>query len=236
MKKKVIGIDINEVLRAYLYAVEEQYIKEFGEAGVITKPINTTNLLNHYEFKEKTRKVSYIMDDEFGWISSDVKFEEVTETISKELALKYFLYEDYTFEIFSSTGKIYSNVFIDLNSIYKDYRNDFEFVILAKENNITIKHTLFFLSKNAIQLQNYKFVSTDEDIWKNCDIYITTNPNIIKSKPFNKTSVRVRLPYNADAKADYSISRLGELKEGEIFNELKSNWLVNKMKKIFKNK
>jgi hypothetical protein len=234
MEKKIIGIDINEVLRAYLYAIEEHYKKEFGDEAVVTKPINTTDLLNHYEFKEKTRKVSYIMDDEDGWISSDVKFEEVTETITKELALKYFLYEDYTFEIFASTGKMYSNVFTDLNTLYRDYRDDYEFIILAKENNITIKHTLFFLSKNGIQLQNYKFVSSIDEVWDYCDIYITTNPQILNQKPFGKISIKVRLPYNTDTNSDYNIFRLDELKDGEILNKLKSKSIFDRILQFLK--
>jgi hypothetical protein len=219
-RKKIIGIDINEVLRAYLYAIENSYMKEFGDNAIITKPINTTNLLNHYKFEDKIRKVTYLLDDENGWISNEAKFDEVQELITKDLALKFFLFEDYTFEVFSSTGKIYTNVFVHLNELYRDYRDDFEFVILAKENNLTIPFTLFFLSKNSTKLRNYKFVSTNKEIWDNCDIYITTYPETLDIIPKGKKSIKVKMPYNVNSKSNFEISKLEELKDGKILNKL----------------
>jgi hypothetical protein len=214
-KKKVIGIDLNEIVRAHWYAVEEYYLKEMkeiGETGVVSKPFNSYEYLNHFAFPEKEIEVRYLKKDipediavadyktdKRGKSKADpLLFDIVKEKRSSQQRLEEFLYEDYLFELFGSCGKVYEGVIGDIHKLYEKYRHDFDFMIVSLEQHRSIIPTLFFISKCGFQLPHYFFGGRPETIWNKVDILITANPKMIAAKPFNKDVIVVLREFNQD--------------------------------------
>lgn len=213
-KKKVIGIDLNEVVRAHWYNFEEfykKYMKEHDEEAVITKPFDSYDYLKHFSFPEKKETVKYLKKDipdipavdyivdKDGVSKADpLLFDSVEEILTPQKRLEKFLFEDYLWELFGNCGKIYDGVIRDIHKLYDKHRNDFDFVIVSIEQHRSIMPTLFFISKVGFQLPHYFFGGKPETIWNKVDILITANPALLKTKPRGKHVIQVVREFNKD--------------------------------------
>ncbi len=57
--KKILAIDIDEVIRSKWLQFDRFYAQEFDEAG-IKQPFDTYDLRNHYKFDETTDTINYL--------------------------------------------------------------------------------------------------------------------------------------------------------------------------------
>jgi hypothetical protein len=252
-KKKVIGIDLNEVVRAHWYAVEEFYLKEMkeiGEAGVVSKPFNTYEYLNHFAFPDKEIEVRYLKKDipediaaadykvdKKGKSKADpLLFDIVKEHRTSQQRLDEFLYDDYVWELFGNCGKIYHTVVNDLHELFDKYKNNFDFVIVSLEQHRSIMATLHFLGKSGVQLPQYLFAGRPETIWNKVDILITANPKMITTKPFNKNVIVVSREFNKelifpnDTMVIRTLNDFHTVDELDLKKFLKGNNFITKIK------
>ena len=136
--------------------------------------------------------------------------------------LNQFLYLEFPLEVFGWAKEQSFNVMNDihkLNEKVKDY--NYKIKLISKEIGKSKSSTLFFLSKVACQIESIQFVPKEEDKWDECDILLTTDPLVLKSKPENKISIKFDTTYNKDAKSNYSIDNIKILLEDDIFlNEI----------------
>lgn len=229
MSKPKLGIDIDEVLRAKWLAFDRYYVDEFGEENEdgernVTEPFDTYDFKNHYKFKdtEITEKyvteeflehkdmqnvspLEYIVNPETGRASvDDFAFNTEKKTMTAEEMFEKFLYEDYMFEIHGSAPKLYMNADVDLNVFLKLFGEFFDVYFYVKSKAVAIRATLFFLSKQVVEIRNIKIVSEDSEVWDTFDWVMTTNPDILKSKPEGKFTVKLTRQYNVDVDADYT--------------------------------
>jgi hypothetical protein len=149
----------------------------------ITEPIQNNNLLNSYSFQSK---------EEF----------------------EFFLFIEYPIEIYGHAGISYPHVFTELNKII--YENTEHNITLIGLNELgkSKPATLFFLSKNGFLGNNIKFIKTEEidKCWEQCDLWITDNIDIIKSKKA-KSSIKFNTDYNNFFTHEREINKLSEIKE-----------------------
>lgn len=262
-KKKVIGIDLNEVVRAHWYNFEEfykKYMKEHDEEAVITKPFDSYDFLKHFSFPQREEivkylkkdvpdsipAVDYVVDKDGKSKADPLLFDAVKETLTPEKRLEKFMYEDYLWELFGNCGKIYDGVIRDIHKLYDTHRDDFDFVIVSIEQHRSIMPTMFFLSKVGIQLPHYFFGGKPETIWSKVDILITANPALIKSKPKGKHVVHVVREFNENIPirpGTIWINNISDFHDDHYKNKnlrqfLKSNNLIDKIKnyvRSFKN-
>jgi len=130
--------------------------------------------------------------------------------------MKYFLFVEFAMEIFGHSAPVYSGVFNDLAELMRD--GDYKFTIVSDEKGKGKPASLFFLSKNSCYVDNYRFYKEGEieEMWDNCDVWITSNPTIMESKPENKKVVKVITEYNKEVTSDFEVEKLIELKDLEI--------------------
>lgn len=219
MNKKTICIDINEVLRYRWLQFDRFYVEEFSEEGVPEVPYVydfwkeykweekevTTNFLNE-ELPDDISPLDYKIDEKTGEAPVDVfAFKPETEKLTARDVYKQFMYEDYLFEINGSAPMMYKGMDLDLEKFYKKFKEQFDIKIVSKENWFTIPPTLFFLSKCMPRINSYKFVETNEEIWKEGDILITTDPELLVDIPRGKKVVKVLRPYNEKTKSNTKI-------------------------------
>lgn len=133
-------------------------------------------------------------------------------------AYNNFVYQDYAFELF---GKVPT---VDFDTVDKfnewvtktipniDAKDEIELLVTStKEYGQSIPSTLFFLSKIGCKIRNYYFPKDSLTIWDKCDVLITANPYLIKSKPEGKILIKINTEYNEDAdkdKCDYIYSKI----------------------------
>lgn len=229
MEKIKIGLDIDEIFRAYIETFHHFYEKEF-ELKVLDKKgeqiggyecnYNTNNLIELFEFKDTIRKTRIMVSDIDVIYSSHPKFEDEEVYISKEMGLNIFKYEDYLMELYGTCPKIYTNVGLDLAKLVDKYKEDVEFKFIIKDKTITIGPTLFFLSTLRPTIKSYDFVNTVGDVWNLCDLYITANPDFINGEENRKKVILKNMQYNKDIKIKNRFDYLFDLLENNIIENL----------------
>lgn len=230
MSKKILAIDIDEVIRSKWLQFDRFYAQEFGEDG-ITMPFDTYNLRNHYVFKETTQVINYlneelpddispleyIIDKESGEAPVDhLAFRKREEKLTPDQLFNKFLYEDFLVEIFGYAPPLYRGLDIDLRKFKLAFENDVDIILFSIEKNVSISATLFFLSKIRPIIRKYYFPENPEQIWNEVDIVITTDPSIINSKPNNKKVVVLKRPHNAELTGDFSAINIQDLFTVEV--------------------
>lgn len=150
----------------------------------ITEPIQNDNLLNSYRFQSKE------------------EFEN-------------FLFIEYPIEIFGHAGLSYATTFTDLNKlIYENKEHNFTLVGIDELGKAK-PATLFFLSKNGFLGNTIKFsVSSNiDELWKQCDVWVTDNKQILDAKPEGKTALKFQTTYNQYFTYEKEITKLTEIQE-----------------------
>lgn len=189
-----IGIEINGVLRDTLGKIEQTYEKFF------------LTLTEGIEENEEDFKYDKISDLTTLDISKHLKFKSDEE-------LYEFLYEEFPMEIFGHAQSSEYTTFNDLNDIYLDYRDNFDFLIVSDEIGKSKPASLFFLSKFGCLLEKIKFYSnlTIDSMWDEVDVLITSNPELLLNHPEGKKIIKYQTIYNENIEVDDIITNLKEL-------------------------
>jgi hypothetical protein len=86
-------------------------------------------------------------------------------------------------------------------------------VLLNKESPRSKCATLFFLSKNNFDFSKILFPNDYKGFWDEIDVLISDDPKILKKKPKNKISIKVKNEFNLDIKSDFTIINVNNIKE-----------------------
>jgi len=240
MGKLRIGIDINEVLRARWLQADRFYVQEFGEDKLSEEVKYVYDIFQEYPWKDTVETIKelkepedmpddinpvhYQVNEKTGEADADsflFKKEEKIEISAKE-QYNRFMYEDYLFEIHGAAPKLYPQLDLDVNNFLQKYENTADFTIISIENRFSIPPTLFFLSKISSRVKNYKFVDNINEIWKEVDVLITTDPAILKlGQPWGKKIIKLKRPYNENInEGSVEVLQVVDLIENKEFQKL----------------
>jgi hypothetical protein len=238
-KKLTIGIDVNEILRARWLQFDRFYDQEFGGNGEETPSKYVYDFFGEYPWKDKVEitkdlkepedmpadinPLEYQIDDKLGEAPADIflfKAPEEKHLTSKEVYNR-FMYEDYLFEIHGSAPMMYKDMDLHVNQFYFKYKDFVDFVIVSKENQFSIPATLFFLSKIRSRFTEFHFGETNEQILRNLDVIITTDPEILDA-PTGKKVIKLLRPYNEKCtRGDITpVLQINDLNGNEEFEKL----------------
>ena len=239
MSKLKIGIVVDEILRAKWLQFDRFYAQEFGEEGIPEKQPYVYDFFKDYPWKDIVKIVKELkepeeMPDNINPVHYQVnkdgdadadnflfKKEEKIKLTAREVYNR-FMYEDFLFEIHGAAPKMYPQLDLDVNNFLQKYDNTVNFSILSVENRFSIPPTLFFLSKISARFRNYVFVDKATDMWKEVNILITTDPEILKlNTPWGKKLVKLKRPYNENIKAgSLEVLQIVDLIENQDFQKL----------------
>lgn len=187
------GIEINGVLRNTLGKIEQTYQKFFIDK---TEGIEDAD---SFEYK----------------ITAPVNTLELKNhfTFQSDEEIYSFLYEEFPMEIFGHAQSTEYTTFNDLNDIYVNYREYFDFLIVSDEIGRSKPASLFFLSKFGCQLEKVKFYSniTLNSMWDEVDILLTSNPALLLDYPEGKIVIKYETEYNKDIPCVHTINTIKEL-------------------------
>lgn len=179
------------------------------------------NTLQKFDYHYKDYYLNTESDEtetfEYGIKSNPASIESITSnyTFQSEDEFKKFLYFDFPIEIFGHAGLSYSHAATELNSLIFENPNISITLVGLHEKGKAKPATLFFLSKNGILCDNVKF-STPEKIgklWKQCDMWITDDINVINQCPRHKKVIKFNTFYNNHFTNRLEINKLSEIKK-----------------------
>ena len=235
-KKKIIAVDINEIFRSLWLQFDRYYVQEFGEEGAPNdEEAYVYDYWKNYKWKDTTVETKELKDDAPETIApADYNIDEKTgesnadfllfkkrveEFTAKEMYNK-FMYEDFCMDIFGFAPKMYPQVDTDSDVFYLKFREQYDLAIVSKENWFSISPTLFFLAKVTPRFNSYFFYEENKEIWDRVDYLITTDPELINSKPDDKKVIRLDRPFNHEMSGDVIATNLIDLVNNDEFKKL----------------
>lgn len=198
----IIGISLNEVIRDFRGQFEKIY--------------------NKYHPQDEETEPKQIDKSKFNLLDN-FYFSGGTEELNK------FLYFDSSLEIFGHANELHTNIITHLNQFHNDMEDEGHTIMLiSKELANSKPSTLFFLSKTSCKINTIKFVRKSEDKWKHVDIMITTDPDVLNSKPSDKKSIKITTDYNKNCNSDFTINNLKTiLSDKELLNKIINTTTIN---------
>jgi len=133
-----------------------------------------------------------------------------------------FLYSEASMEIFGHSKETSNNVVSHLVELYKSMPSDYKLRIVSDDLGKAKPATLWFLAKYGCSMDELIFYTTEtiENIWDTTDIFITSDVDVISSKPENKKLVVVSKEYNSNMASDLKINSIKEIESFKnLFNE-----------------
>jgi len=222
---KIIGISIDGVLRDKLTQFDKMYRKKYIKNESIVKmdeyfryvpeeddegenvriqnlinekikyPIDTFDLLNHYQFDSKKEYLEFLDQD--------------------------YVFEIYGSAPPISKAMDKANKLQKIGQANMQY----EILLFSQEQEQAIQATYHFLAKSACRIKKIIFDNDTNRIWDYCDMIITDNPNFIESRPENKLTIKIKSDYNVYDQANYEFGSLIEIDDLFIENLIKEKKL-----------
>lgn len=186
--KKVIGIELNDVIRDYTGQFIEFYRKIVDDKCELElKDVDSFDFYNVFAFDSK---LDY---QEFRYVDAAYDLNALAPLVdSRLLGL-----------VNNWTENILKNLDVD---------EDPEIVFFsALEIGATIPATLGFLSDKGFKVREYSFPLDSTKIFDRCDIVVTANPNIIEACPDDKIVIKINMPYNENVESKYTFESLYDL-------------------------
>ena len=216
-----IGIDVNGVLRDTIGKFDQLYEKHMIEKD-LDEPLGqtfeldmsgNTSLIETEEIPFEYKKVSDVTSLN---LSNHYTFKSNEELFS-------FSYEEYAMELFGHAPSTEMTTFNMLNDIYFEFRDNNELLVVSSEIGKSKPSTLFFLSKFGCLIEKVLFFSdvTKNNMWKEVDILLTANPDLLLEKPQGKIVIKYNTNYNKQIESEYEISSLSEF--SGILKTIKEN-------------
>ena len=156
----------------------------------------------------------------------EVKSEVITPNLMEythfknEDELYNFLYEEAPMEIFGQAKEIENGVISHLVELYKQMPFDYKLRIVSDDLGRAKSATLWFLAKYGLVCDEIIFYNTENlsDIWNDTDLFITSDIDVVESKPPNKKLIVVDQTYNTSYDCDLRINNLKELDSLNVEN------------------
>jgi len=163
---------VDELRQAELRKMSDEKIK---------LPVDSYDLLNHYNFDNKEQFETFINEEyPFQIYGGAEQFSRSMDFINM-------------IQIFGAKNKL------------------FDTVIISKEKDKAISSTFHFLSKFGCKIQRILFVGENYNKWNYCDVMIDDCPETFESKPDNKMSIKINHSYNVHSESDYSFNSVNEV-------------------------
>jgi hypothetical protein len=192
-------------------AIEKKILAK--ERELITLPMDSFDLLNHYKFDSKKTEMSKLD------IEEDVNYDAIE--LSPRQNLEDFMYETYPFQVFGMADE-YPGAMDILHKIQRIGLDNkqFEVILLSTLKGKAITATYEFLRKTSSRVKHISFVNSDEEKWDYCDALIDIAPAVFQYKPENKTSIKINHSFNSWDAADYSFNSIKEVCNEEFLNRV----------------
>ena len=156
----------------------------------------------------------------------EVKSEVLTPNLmqythfNNEDELYNFLYEEAPMEIFGQAKEMMNGVVSHLVELYKEMPVDYKLRIVSDDLGRGKSATLWFLAKYGLVCDEIVFYNTESlnNLWEDTDVFITSDIDVIESKPKDKKLIIIDQSYNTSYDCDLRINNIKELDSLNVEN------------------
>ena len=182
------------------------------ERDLITLPVDSFELINHYKFDSKTITMTKLE------IEEDVNYAPIEFTPKENL--EQFL-ELYSFQIYGMAEE-YTGAMEAVNKIQHIGLTSglFDVVLLSSLKSKSIASTYTFLGKVNCRIRKIEFVSNESDKWNHCDALVDIMPVVFQTKPQGKTSIKINHLFNQWDAADFSYDSIKDICNKDFLNRI----------------
>lgn len=196
---KIIGIELNHVLRNINRQILKYYDKEFSLTCDVDDIDEYKDLDKHVIFKSKKEKHDFFFVDYPYEIYGCANYAE------KNLASK----------VVTWIGDLQNNDDEEVKVIF----------FSLDEEELSIQSSLFFLSKFGCRARKVIFPTSIDEVFNECDVVITADKRFLENQiPNEKKVVLIEKPFNEDVKekATLSYGKMTEIiSDSDFLNKLK---------------
>lgn len=173
--------------------VELERIIELKEKELITLPLNSFDLSNHYKFEE-----CVAMDGE--------------TILSPQEAMREFMYQKFSFSIFGKAEQ-YKGACEAFNKIQAHgiQNNLYKTKLLTSCGYQILTATWHFLATHNCRMRSFECVDEESQKWDHCDVLIDCVPELIQDVPKNKTIIKIEHPFNKWDETTHSFKLLSDI-------------------------
>jgi hypothetical protein len=132
-----------------------------------------------------------------------------------------FMYEESPMEVFGQAKETSMNVMTHLTDLYKEMPVGYRLRVVGDDLGRAKSSTLWFLAKYGCSCDEISFYNTTtiNELWEKTDLFITTDLDIINSKPKDKSLIIVDKVYNTDLVCNLRINNLKDIQSFENIYE-----------------
>lgn len=189
----VIGIDIDGVLRNFVYQFNVQFKKDFPEYASEITEITSWDWFYNYPWDKILMNIGY-------------------ENPSREDCINYSKkWLEYRNVNILRNAPTYPGMIKALKTAIAEH-NDLKFkIITTQSSSFTLNITQSWLKEH--DLGDIEFVGTTSfaDKWNYCDLMVDDSPLVLNTKPEDKYSIKVCYVYNDGCDSNYWINDLSQL-------------------------
>lgn len=189
---------------------------------LISLPVDSPDILNHYQFKEikEFENENVFQPDEPNIIFDNFNSFD-NRILTPQEALEKFMYEQHPFRIFGDSEE-FQNAMSHFNRIqaYGLQNNLFETVLITDLKSTAISANFFFLHKTGCRARNVQIIKDNADKWNYCDVLVDANPEVFQVKPEGKIAIKIERLYNQYDEADYTLKHLRDLNNDILLKKL----------------
>lgn len=221
------GVILDELVNEINLDKNEKFIEVETKNGEIIKQPVIYGDLTDSEVKEE------ITDSEIKFSDSPPHFEEQSVELNELKFLKldpridelllthrfkfkneeqyfYYLFSQYSFELFAKTTATYKNAIQELNEYIFSSKDKNSVTLFTQEVHNSRPSTLYFLARERFVGPNLKFYEGFEKVWKDYNVVITTSPFLLNTKPENKISIKINTEYNKDCESNFAFDSFSD--------------------------
>lgn len=172
----IIGVDLNNVLRAYNRQVLLQYQKMTDQTIKFDDNIEDVDIDQELSFESKKDKFRFYFEDYTYEIFGCAK------EMRKDLTTKF-------------------NTWVELMK-----GKGHEVVVFSMgEKGLSLQSTYFFLSKTGNQVRNVLMPRSVSELYSKCDVVVSANPKVLSYKSKETTKVCIKRGYNKNNRGNVDL-------------------------------
>jgi len=187
---------------------------------LITKPIESPDLTNHYSFDNMIKDPFWAPDviDVFDENSTDpdkllvpmdTYEQKETNYLDPQKAYDYFRFDERPMELYAQAPAV-EGAIMAFHKLQQAGQQTglFNVVLLSTLKSKAITATYSFLGLNGVRARSLEFVAEDYDKWDKCDILIDVMPEALQSVEPGKMVIKIENSFNKWDDVEHSYPNL----------------------------
>lgn len=215
--KKVIGVNIDGVLRNYLDKFEKVYISTYIHNPSLVdtnEEMTEVRLLSEEEEEERGLSIQKTIEskikkpiDSFDLLNHfhfEGGLNYLGDEVDAKAKMEEFMYELKAFNIFGQADAFQGAV----DALHKlqmiGDKEGFDVVLLSTLRGKSITATYSFLANSGCRARRIVFLKDDFEKWDYCDVLFDVAPESIQSKPDEKLVIKIEQESNQWDRGDFN--------------------------------